>query len=163
MKRFAIVLATFLPIVMLSIPFTSCHAEEIFQTKYTTVHYETAKDMTDFVWRLGGKRYNLAEETALVSNRIDRIVERVKALLDMRPRNFHIDIYLRKGGLEYGKIAHYEYGTKAIYVSVDDVSDGVFAHELSHAIIDQYFVNAPPSKVQEILAQYVDQHLWNEY
>jgi hypothetical protein len=43
-----------------------------------------------------------------------------------------------------------------IYVSLKDVSLGMLAHEVAHAIISSYFVVAPPEKVQEVLAGYVE-------
>ena len=49
------------------------------------------------------------------------------------------------------------------YGRCNDGLVGVLAHEVAHAIINQYFAVPPPSKVQEILSQYVDKHLWGDY
>ena len=81
----------------------------------------------------------------------------------MWPQNFNIDIYLHRGELQLNKVAYYEHKTKTIQISIDNVSDGVFAHEVAHAIISQYFSSPPPSKAQEILTQYVDKYLWSDY
>jgi hypothetical protein len=46
---------------------------------------------------------------------------------------------------------------------VDNVSDGVFAHEIAHAVIYKYFPRPPSSTAQEVLTQYVDKYLWSDY
>ncbi len=102
-------------------------------------------------------------DTGLASNRIDRLVERVETILDMQPKNFKINIYLHQGLLESQKIAFYDYKTKSIHISVDYASDGVTAHEIAHAIINYHFSSPLPSKMQEILTQYVDKYLWSDY
>ena len=43
-------------------------------------------------------------------------------------------------------------------VAVDSVTDNIIAHEIAHAVINAYFVIPPPARMQEILAQYMDQH-----
>jgi hypothetical protein len=81
----------------------------------------------------------------------------------MRPKNFKVKIYLAGELLGPNRVAYYQYRTKEIHVSVHLVTDGVLAHEIAHAVIDRYFATPPSSKVQEILTQYVDRHLWSDY
>jgi hypothetical protein len=135
----------------------------MFNTKYAAIHYYEDKDINDFIWHLGGKKFEFSSDVGLAQNRIDRIIERVETILDMWPKSFSINIYLQRGDLELNKVAFYNNKTKSIYVSIDNVSDGVFAHEVAHAIINQYFSSSPPSKTQEILTQYVDKYLWSDY
>lgn len=137
--------------------------QKIFHTKYAAIYYADEADIDDFIWRLGGQKLEFVEDPKLASYRIDRLVDRVQTVLDMRPKNFQITIYLHRGPLSANQAAYYEKNTKAVYVSVDYASDGVVAHEIAHASIDQYFSTPPPSKMQEILAQYVDKNLWNDY
>ena len=117
--------------------------------------------MNDFSWRISGKRLSLAANAAFLKKRIDELVERVEAVLGIYPDSFHFDIYLEP---EYhgGDIAFYSSHHRSITVAVDRVTDGVLAHEIAHAVINAYFKTPPPQKVQEILAQYVDRHLWGE-
>jgi hypothetical protein len=138
-------------------------AEQTFKTKYTTIHYKDDKDLDDFLWRLGGTRIDIIRERELASNRVDRIVERVEAIVDMRPKDLNIDVYLQRGDLKYNEIAYYGKKAGGVYISVDKASDGVFAHEITHAIVNKYFMSSAPSKVQEIISQYVDRYLWSEY
>lgn len=137
--------------------------EKTFKTNYSIIHYYEDKDLNDFLWRIGGKRFEYSSDIKLAQGRVDRIVERVETILDMWPKAFRVDIYLRRGDLEINKTAYYNSKINSILVSVDNVSDGVFAHEVAHAVIYKYFPSPPPSKTQEILTQYVDKYLWSDY
>jgi hypothetical protein len=137
-------------------------SEKILETRYADVHYAQDTDLDDFVWKLGGTRSDRSQDDRLASNRIDRLVERVCAILDMWPKNFKILIDLRRGALELNNVAYYDGRTRTLTVRVDYASDGVLAHEIAHAVIDQSSPSVP-SKVKEILSQYVDAHLWSDY
>jgi hypothetical protein len=138
-------------------------SEKIFKTKYCSVHYHQEKDLSDFLWRISGSRFEFSRDIDIAQSRIDRIVERVQNILDVQPTNFKLDIYLSRGDLIFAKVAYYEHKTKSIHISIDNVSDGVLAHEIAHAVICQYFSTPLPSRTQEILTQYVDKYLWNDY
>ncbi len=135
----------------------------IFKTKFTDVYYSDRKDMDDFVWRIGGNRTDFATDRGFALNRIDRLVERVEAILDMQPKNFKVNIYLHRGLLDSERIAYYDHKTKSIHISVDYATDGVAAHEMAHAVINSHFARPLPGKMQEILTQYVDKNLWSDY
>ncbi len=162
MKRTAAFLTL---LVFIAIYPASVHAapEKKFTTRYATINYSEDKDMDDFIWRLGGQKLEFTNDTALASSRVDRIIDRVENILDMRPGSFTVQIYLHRGKLEGGRIAFYEYKSKVIHISVDNVTDGVFAHEAAHALIHHNFGTLLPSKMQEILTQYVDKYLYNDY
>lgn len=163
MKKLAGCIVLFGLLISAGVPSALGGSSGAFNTKYTKIHYSDRKDLDDFIWRLGGERRDFPEDPALVSNRVDRIIERVEAILDMRPRNFCVDVYLRRGLLDEARAAFFDRKTYAIHISVDYSSDGVFAHEAAHAVISRYFSVKPPDKVQEILTQYVDRYLWNDY
>jgi hypothetical protein len=135
---------------------------KVLQTKYTKIYYQQDSALKDFIWRISGRRIALAVDFGVVKNAIDGITERVQSILDMYPNNFFVEIHLYP---EYsdGLIAYYDIGTKAISVYADKVTDGVLAHEIAHAVINLYFDTPPPKKIQEILTQYVDKHLWSDY
>lgn len=136
---------------------------KLFKTKYADIYYSSDKDIDTFIWRLGGQRMEFLNNLDLASNRVDRIVNRVQTILDMWPEDFKIIIYLHPETLGPNKVAYYEYQTASLHFSIDYASDGVVAHEMAHAIINQYFPSRSPSKMQEILSQYVDEHLWSDY
>jgi hypothetical protein len=59
-------------------------------------------------------------------------------------------------------VAFYSHGSRTIVISIDDITDRILAHEIAHAVICAYFLPPPPVRMQEILAQYVDKHLWDD-
>lgn len=134
-----------------------------FSTKYAIIHYSEYNEMDDFLWRLGGQHIDFLNNANLASSRIDRIVDRIQAILGVIPRDLRFKIYLRRGRLEGEREAYYDHKTKSIYISVDSVTENILAHEISHAIIDTYFPVSPPGKIQEIISQYVDKYLWSDY
>ena len=83
-------------------------------------------------------------------------------ILDMRPSSFTVCVSIMP---EYkdGNTASYSHSQKTITVYADKVTDGIFAHEVGHAVVCCYFITPPPPKMQEILTQYVDRHLWEDY
>jgi len=162
MRRFAIILLASLTVFVIP-HHASAFAEQAFKTKYATILYENEQEMSDFIWRLGGQRLDPVSETELTSHRVDRIIERVKAILDMRPHHFTVSIKLTGTLPAAQRIAYYDIKTKMILIAVPYASDGVVAHEMAHAVICQYFDEPPPSKIQEILTQYVDRSLWSDY
>ena len=163
MKKLSGIVVLAFILVILAAPRGWSQTQKTFQTKYTTIYYSEDADIDDFIWRIGGQRLEISSNPELASHRIDDLVDRVQALLDMWPPNFQVAIFLHRGALKANETAFYEKSERAIHVSVDYASDGVLAHELAHASIEAFFAVPPPSKMQEILAQYVDKHLWNDY
>jgi hypothetical protein len=151
-------------VIILSPVSVSAQTEKTFKTNYSLIHYYEDKDLNDFLWRIGGKKFEYSNDTNLARSRVDRIVDRVENILDMHPKAFNIDIYLRRGDLEeINKVAYYNSKINSIFVSIDNASDGVFAHEVAHAVIYKYFPRPPSSTAQEVLTQYVDKYLWSDY
>lgn len=103
---------------------------------------------------------------------MDRLLRRAKEVLDMYPdisptvkikifktREEADTEYFRMFGARVNYKSYFIYELETIYTSEEDISDSVIAHEMGHMIIDHYFSIVPPSKVAELLAQYVDKHL----
>jgi hypothetical protein len=126
-------------------------------------------------WGLFGE--GIERNPALIGKRVDTIVDRVSDLLDMYPSDLHFSIYLYPNHKELEKtsirigalsifdktpVSFYSHKNRAIYASVEEITGGVLAHETAHAIINVYFSAPPPARMQEILAQFVDRHLWEE-
>ena len=148
------------------------------ETYYASIYYQTDEEIIEFAGKISRGPYTLRRDsgkaTADLRQEIDRIVYRVKTLLDMYPQNmrFSVRVYRDPSGVkeryaehsQKGKapIAFYSHSAKTIYVALPNLSGGVFAHEVAHAVINFYFPVTPPSQMQEILAQYVDKHLWDE-
>lgn len=147
-------------------------------TRYTTISYDKDEIFRQFNKKLtlGSLSYLMRHKVNIttedeVKNKIDIIIEKVEAILDMFPEDFKIKIVLLPSTQEVQKvykvtakrdsdlIAFYTPKGKTVYLAVSDIRIGVLAHELGHAIMDAYFVVAPPSKIHEVLAQFVETHL----
>ncbi len=168
-----------LPIVSTDVFAQPTQAAPKISSRYAKVFYQS-----DALLRLFNKRIRLgslsyllkrrvSEELSLkgqVSEKIDIIVERVETILEMRPKELRFDIIITPDADAvrslYKKIYHrdveflafYSPLAKAIYVSADDIKSKVLAHEIAHAVIDQYFGVAAPIKIHEILADYVTEN-----
>ncbi len=106
---------------------------------------------------------------------LDALFRHAQDILDMHPPRIHVKIrifrYRSDLASEYARIfessepsdedvkAFYVHKYNTIYTSEEDISDSVIAHEMGHAIVDNYFAVIPPEKVRELLASYVDMHL----
>ena len=132
------------------------------ETRHTRIRYLSDEDLTNFTWRISGRKGALPESAALIERAVDQIIERVMAILDMYPKMSLIDIILHPEYKE-GSIAAYSDKAGVIDVYADRVTDGVLAHEMAHAVICAYFDIPPPEKIQEILCRYVDKQLWSDY
>ena len=149
-----------------------------YETQYATIYYSNDNDLNSFTRNLRSGLQIFGESQGknpmLAKNRVDAIVERVEQILDMYPSNLHFKIYiylaykdlslkyLAIGSFGKSPIAFYDHKTRAIYLSLRDTTDGVLAHEIGHAVINLFFPVPPPARMQEILAQYVDRHLWDK-
>jgi hypothetical protein len=124
---------------------------------------------------ISGGSFTSTQEERLASG-LDIIMRRVKQVLDMRPAMPRVKIVIFGGRAdlegEYSSIFGtsgsgirsfyvHKYGT--IYTSEETVSDSVMAHEMAHAVVDNYFSVVPPKKLAEIMASYVDVHLDDSY
>lgn len=154
-------------------------SEEKIRSRYARIFY-----FDDNALRLFNKRLKLGSFTSIlkkrstgelsvegqVAEKVDIIVDRVKAILEMYPKNFKVDIkiapdsnliqslYRKRYFREVEFIAFYSPQERTVYISAEDTKSNILAHELAHAIIDQYFGVAAPQKIHEILAQYVDEN-----
>ena len=132
-----------------------------FATEYTTIYYGDERDLSRFLQRISGKDIDIHVYPGFAKNRVDRIIEKVQALLAMYPAGFHIDIQLLST-YQKGPIASYSNETKSITTYADRVTESIFAHEVCQALIYAYFKSPPPKKILEILSQYVDRQFWTE-
>ncbi len=152
------------------------------ETKYTLIHYQHLEDLKRFNNKLnygpekwGFKRLFSKEESDklldVVGKKVDMIFERVQEILDMRKMmpSVTINIYRDQKQLydAYFEIykqscqlrAWYIFEYNTIYFSIEDLHEGMLAHEMAHSIIDHYLTVRPPVASAEILARYVDSHL----
>ncbi len=157
---------------------------ETLKTKHVIVHYQSPSDLrrlnqkVDFSpgsWGLKGLfvKPSPHEVRSQTKETLDALYERVQEILDMRKRlkSVVIKVFSTKQQLHaayddiYGKPcrlqAWYIYETNTIYVTVEGLHEGILAHEMAHAVIDNYLLVRPPPATTEILAGYVDRHLFD--
>lgn len=167
-------------ILILLILFSTQSLSYCFEIKsrYATIQYEKEELLREFNRELllGSLSHLMRFKKNVtwqdeVKNKVDIIVERVEIVLDMRPADISFKIvllptdedvqqaYKSRYNRKVDYIAFYAPKDKTIYVSVNDVRIGVFAHELGHLIIDLYYKTSTPSKIHEVLAQFVETHL----
>jgi len=107
-----------------------------------------------------------------VSAKVDALFRRVEEILDMRPKGLRTTLIIAadRGALSeiYRKmyqndtdlIAFFSPAQNTIIVDSTEVTANVLAHEMAHAVIHRHYGSAStPTRVHEILAQYVDIHL----
>lgn len=157
---------------------------QTIETRYTIIRYQSLADLEDFddsidyypgEW--GFKRLFSSQSSRMTVNlikKVDALNLKVQQILDMRKRmkKVTINIYHNKKQLHaaYYKIygsscrvrAWYIFEYNAIYINADDVNEGLLAHEMAHYVIDNYLSVRPPRNAAEILATYVDKHLYDE-
>jgi hypothetical protein len=147
-------------------------------SRYATIQYEKEELLREFNRELllGSLSHLMRYKKSVtwqdeIKNKVDVIVERVVVVLDMRPSDIRFKLVLlateedvqqvfkAKYNKKVDYIAFYAPKDKTVYVSVNDIRVGVFAHELGHLIIDLYYGTTTPSKIHEVLAQFVETHL----
>ncbi|HHN65339.1 MAG TPA: hypothetical protein ENK09_08280 [Nitrospirae bacterium] len=163
-------------VVVLLIP-SQAFTEEI-KTRYTTIIYNSTDQLDNFNDNIitGGLSYFFQRQDSVtvkdeIVSKVDGLVEHVESILEMYPSMMHFRIvlldddnevravYRRQYNKSVNYIAFYSPQEKTVYISVDDVELRVLAHEIAHVVIDHYFGVAPPVKIHEVLAQYVEKHL----
>lgn len=188
MKHFQLFLCRLLFIVCLfphvcrgqSEPEISWHQLE---TRHTLIQYQHPQNLKLFYKRIdfSPKKWSLSDlfskpadndPLERIKTKVDGLYERVQEILDMRKKmekpviriysceqdlqKAYRDIYKSNRSLR----AWYIFEVNTIYLNVRDLHEGILAHELAHSIIDHYLSVRPPAASSEILARYVDSHLF---
>ena len=172
--------------VFLSFFVATAVSEEILwqtiATDRTVIKYQSEEDLAKFdrKIRFGSREWGLKQlfdkgdtlgAQEKLKKKIDSLFERIQEILDMRRRVKPVTIYVYHDRKQldaaffaiYKKKsrirAWYRFRNNAVYINADDMHEGMLAHELAHAVIDNYLKVKPPAATAEILARYVDTHL----
>jgi len=137
------------------------------KTKYTVIHYLQQPGLAAF----GRALYPLALDPAseaMLASRVDALFREVQTLLDMRKMVDRVTIMVYSDhqkmeealaqtvGEGQQRRAWYSRKQHTIFVSVDQLSEDILAHEMAMAVIYQYMEVPPPRTTAKILAAYVD-------
>ena len=161
------------------------------ETKYVILKYQSPEDLKHFhekiayspeKWQFksllnGSGSKSLSEK---IGTKIDAMFERVQKILGMHKKKKRVtivvhsnkkqlrDSYVRICSLSPHAYGHnpvpkafYIYSFNTIYINVEELHDGMLAHEMAHAIVDNFIRFQPPEPTAEILARYVDEHLFD--
>ena len=156
----------------------------VLDTKYVAIHYHSIKDLKEFdnniefpfssmglKWLFKKKSPNDIEDE--IKQKVDAVYEKVQEILDMRKSMKKVTIFVSHDKQELNSLyqniyktschfrAWYVYESNTVYVSSDDVHEGILAHEFAHSIVDNYLLVRPPEATAEILARYADAHLFD--
>jgi len=155
---------------------------KIVETKHTVIEYQSPDDLNKLNARIkfGESHWGLntlfasdksKDMETLVANKVDTVFEKVQEILGMRRKmkKVTIHVYQNRNQLNtayegiYARTSHirawYRFRDNTVYLNLQDLHEGMLAHELAHAIIDNYLAVRPPRATAEILARYVDSHL----
>jgi hypothetical protein len=159
---------------------------QYIETKHTIIKFVTLKTIKKVDHKIEHPKCKLSfkglfalgaskSPAESVKQKVDAIVERVHEILDMRKRMKKVVIYIYPNNKHFHEAssriagttgakrrirAWYIYEQNAIYINADDVHEGIIAHEVAHAIIDNFLAVRPPKATAEILARYVDKNLF---
>lgn len=155
---------------------TAAYGGEL-KTNYAVIKYKDEKQLKEFNQELyiGNLSYYIKDTAQTfqdeLKQKIDVIISRLQAVMDMRPANLNFKITLLDTKEEiagsYKKLyksdtdflAFYSVRENNVYVSLEDTSLKVIAHEFAHAVVENYFDVSPPRKIHEVLAQFAEQHI----
>ena len=172
-------LFSFLVLILLEILFLPAHLYAEHKNSYVTLHCISEEILREFNEKLDlgpipCEAVATEEDVPVeeqVAAKLDAIIERAKVVLNMYPKNMHVNVvilptsqecsavFTQKYGKKEEQIAYYSLSEDTIYISATDASLGVIAHELGHAIIDFHFFERPPYHVHELMAQSVEKHI----
>lgn len=165
-------------IAILLVPISRSEAATV-KSRYTTLVFSDTELLHDFndEIRLGRKlTYYLRKKKVVtvedeILAKIDTIIEKAEVVLDMFPDKMHIrvvllpdadavnNVYYQMYRRKASNIAYYSLSKDTIYISVDDASLRVLAHEVGHAVVDHFFKVRPPYNVHELMAQFTEKHI----
>lgn len=154
------------------------------ETRHLVLNFNSVEDMERFSDSIDyPSRYSAgglfasptrAELEKHLVDKVDNLFEKVQLILDMRKpmKKVRVKVHSSNDDLartykaiykkENNPRGWYIYKFNTVYLNARDVHEGMFAHELGHAIIDHYLSVRPPRATAEILAKYVDLHLFDE-
>ncbi len=114
---------------------------------------------------------------------LDILFQRVQTILEMPLPKQKVSIWVHPGIKELASFFKRKYGgptarqtsmgarvsgpafyvkkTNTIHLQVKNMRIGILAHEMAHAISENYFIIKPPARVAEIMSQHVDREISN--
>ena len=152
------------------------------ESQHTFIQYKTLKDIEKFdnsidytPRKWGVKNFfsfisakdpvdSIKQKVDVLFDKVEQILgmygRRDKIIINLYPKKSFYEVRNRINGKNCRFRAWYIFEQNTIYINVGDVHEGILAHEIAHAIIDNYLSVRPPKNTSEILARYVDENLY---
>ncbi len=146
-------------------------------SRYCTITYSNNDELREFNHNLymGRLRYQIKSNGDTVGDevtaKINFIVEKVMAVLDMFPADLRFAIVIRPTEKEVQQdfyriyhvkvsyIAFFSPSKNTVFYSVNNINLRVAAHEIGHVVVEHYFKISPPQRIHELLAQFAEKHV----
>ncbi len=162
---------------MLFFPQKNALAYEIASRYATIIYHDQAAlkkfNRTLYLGRLSSQIQNQGIDTIEdeVAAKINFIVEKTMAVLDMFPPELRFSLVIHPGTrqvqqdfknlyqVDVNYIAFYAPAENRVFFSADNARLRVVAHEIGHVIVENYFIISPPQHIHEVLAQYAETHI----
>ncbi|MFH1138196.1 MAG: hypothetical protein V1816_19155 [Pseudomonadota bacterium] len=115
---------------------------------------------------------------------LDLLFKRVQVILDMPLPNLKVKLLIHASQEELFKVfsevsggpnkvqaqlgvneslpSFYERPANTIHLQVERYNIGILAHEMAHCVTSNFFVIPPPTRVSELMSQYVDKIITTE-
>ena len=138
------------------------------KTKYARINYLERASLQALGRALNPLVVGSGGTAATIGSHLDTLFREVQTLLDMRTvtARFSLTVYADRQQMKAAlketlgegqqRRAWYSHKQKTIFVSADQLSENVLAHEIAMAVIYQYMKVPPPRTTAKILAAYVD-------
>lgn len=152
----------------------------LLETKYFSVYGDRPFDTASFISKIRFN-YTLPPESFTEEKKdspknvpaetVDALFSEVCDILDIHIYSYHGTIRIvpdqkslkalirQLYNVDFPERSIYIHDKNTIYISFEDLTVGMLGHEMAHAVMSHYFVVAPPAKVQEILAGYVEYNI----
>ncbi len=163
--------------LLFTAPISTCFANEL-RTAYATIIYEQEDRLSQFNKKISikdasnlKKNAKILSDTEAIRYKVDSLIEKIEILLHVWPRDFKLNLRLLNTTYEVQKYYKVYYGNycdyiafycprnKTVFLSVNNIDEYVLVHELTHAVLDQYFLIPPSAIIQEILSHFVETHI----
>jgi hypothetical protein len=156
----------------------------VFESQCCTIHYTQASQLESFTGKIRGgasggflakvfgqSRPEESPGKPDLGQVVDSLFKRVQLILDMPMPKLRVEIQIHRDEKEVTQAftritgessnapSFYWKRTNTIHIQPENLTAGMLAHEMGHAILDHYFAILPPPKIAEMLCQYVDREV----
>ena len=156
---------------------SSLHADIMFHDQSHLAAFERKLQFNPTLFGLSS-RFDIAasdDTETKASKKVDALFERVQDLLDMRRNMDKVIIRIHKDSVEIQSAfkqfnprsdhpvprSWYTYEQRTVFVNLQDIREGILAHEMAHHVIDHYLQVRPAAGSAEMLAIFAEKHLFD--